>query len=98
MSQMAAPVVSTAAGLVYLEPKAAIQQRQRVRIVNGVVDIKTNERFSITISNFLITPKCLPKGTVVAYAKQNPLSIHALPIRPAGRSIQCCTCRLNGRR
>ena len=30
MSQMAVPVVFTAAGLVYVEPKAAIQQRHRV--------------------------------------------------------------------
>ena len=79
MSQMAVPVLSTAAGLVYLEPKALIQQRHRVRTVNGVADIKTNERFAITISNFSKTPKCLQKGTVVAYAKRNPLAIHALP-------------------
>ena len=66
MSQMAASVVSTAASLVYLEPKAAIQQRHRVRTANGVADINTNERFAITISKFSSTPKCLPKGTVVA--------------------------------
>ena len=87
MSQMAAPVVSTAAGLVYLEPKAAIQQRHRVRTANGVADIKTNERFTTTISNFSKTPKCLPKGTVVAYAKRNPLAIHALP-NTAGRTLE----------
>ena len=76
---MAVLVVSTAAGLVYLEPKAALQQRHRVRTANGVADIKTNGRVAITISNFSKTPKCLPKGTVVAYAKRNPLTIHALP-------------------
>ena len=79
MSQMTAPVVSTAAGLVYLEPKAAIQQRHRVRTANEVANIKTNERFAITISNFSKIPKCLPKGTVVAYTKRNPLAIHAPP-------------------
>ena len=79
MSQMAVPVVSTAAGLVYLEPKTAIQQRHKVRTANGVPDTRTNERFAITISNFSKTPKCLPKGTVVANAKRNPLAIHALP-------------------
>ena len=78
MSLMAVPVVSTAAGLVYLEPKAAIQQRHRVRTANGATDIETNERFAITISNFSKTPKCIPKGTVVAYAKRNPLAIHGL--------------------
>ena len=87
MSQMAAPVVSTAAGLIYLEPKAAIQQRNRVRTANRVADIKTNERFAITISNFWTTPKCLPKGTVVAYAKRNPLPIHALPDK-ASRTLE----------
>ena len=46
---------------------------------NGVTDIKTNERFSITISNFSETPICLPKGTVVGYAKRNPLAIDVLP-------------------
>ena len=84
---MAAPVVSTAAGLVYLEPKAAIQQQHRVRAANGVADIKTNERFAITISNFSKTPKCLPKGAVVAYAKRNPLVIHALPDK-ASRTLE----------
>ena len=76
---MAAPAVSTATGLVYLEPKAAIQQRHRVRTANGVADVKTDERFAITNSKFSKTPKCLPKGTVVAYATRNPLAIHALP-------------------
>ena len=79
MSQMVAPVVSTAAGIVYLEPKAAIQQQHRVRNANGVADIKTKEQFAIIISNFSKTPKCLPKGTVVAYIKRNPPAIHALP-------------------
>ena len=79
MSQMAAPVVSTTAGLVYFKSKAAIPQRHRVRTANGVADIKTNERFAITISNSSKTSKCLPEGTVIAYAKRNPLAIHALP-------------------
>ena len=79
--------MSTAAGLVYLEPKAAIQQRHRVRTANGVADIKTNERFAIMISNFWTTPKCLPKGTVVAYAQRNPLAIHALPDK-ASRTLE----------
>ena len=79
--------MSTSAGLVYLEPKAPIQQRHRVRTANGVADIKTNERFAITISNFSKTPKCLPKGTVVAYAKRNPLARHALPDK-ASRTLE----------
>ena len=79
MSQMATPVVSAAGGLVYLEPKAAIQQRHKFRTANGVADIKTNERFAITISNFSKNSKCLPKGTVVPYAKRDPLAIHTLP-------------------
>ena len=87
MSQMAAPVVSTVAGLVYLEPKAAIQQRHRVRTANGAADIKPHERFAITIFNFSKTPKCLPKGTVVVYAKRNPLAIHALPEK-ASRTLE----------
>ena len=84
MSQMAVPVVSTAAGLLYLEPKAAIQQRHRVRTANAVSGIETNERLAVTISNFSKTPKCLPKGTVVAYAKRNPLAIHTLPDKASG--------------
>ena len=79
MSQMAAQVVSTAAVLVYLEPKAVIQQRHRVRTANGIADIKTNERLAITFSNSSKTPNCLPKGTVVAYVKRNPLAFQALP-------------------
>ena len=51
----------------------------RLGDANGVANIKTNERFAITISNFLKTPKCLPKGTVVAHAKRYSLAIHALP-------------------
>ena len=76
-----------ATGLVYLEPKAAIQQRNRVRTANGVADIKAYERFAITISNFSQTPKCLPKGTVVTYAKRNPLAIHAPPDK-ASRTLE----------
>ena len=87
MSKMAAQVVSTAAGLLYLEPKSAIQQRKRLRTVNGVADIKTNERFAITISNFSKTLKCLPKGTAVTYAKRNPLAIYALPDK-ASRTLE----------
>lgn len=37
-SQMAVQVVSTATGLVYVEPKAAVQQIPRVRAANGVAD------------------------------------------------------------
>ena len=87
ISQMAVPVVSTAAVPVYLEPKAAIQQRHRVRTANGVAYIKTNERFAITISNFSKTLKCLPKATVVTYAKRNPLAIHALSDK-ASRTLE----------
>ena len=76
---MAVPVVSTAAGLVYLDPKAAIQQRHRVRTANGVSGIMPNEQFAIMILKFAKTTKILPKGTVVAYAKRNPVVIHALP-------------------
>ena len=65
---MATRVMSTTAGLVYLEPKAA----------NGVADINTTERFAITISNFSKNPECHPEGTVVAYAKRNLLGIYAL--------------------
>ena len=57
MSQMVAQVVSTAAGLAHIEPKAAIQRRHRVPTANGVAEIKTNERFPITISNFS-KPRC----------------------------------------
>ena len=71
----------------YLEPKAAIQQRHRVWTANGVADIKTDERFGITISDFSETPKCLPKGTVVAYAKRNPLAIHVL-LDKASRTLE----------
>ena len=67
MLQMAEQIVSNAAGLMY--PKDAIQQRHRVRTASGVADIKTNKWFPSKISNFSKTPKSLPKGTVVAYAK-----------------------------
>ena len=84
---MAVPVVSTAAGLVYLEPKAAIRQRHRVPTANGVADIMPNEQFAITISNFAKTPKSLPNGTVIAYAKRNPLAIHTIPAK-ASRTLE----------
>ena len=87
ISQMAAQVVSSAAGLRYLEPKSVIQQRHEVRTANGVSDIKTNKRFAITISNFTKATKCLPKGTVVAYAKRNLLAIHALSDK-ASRTLE----------
>ena len=87
MSQMAVHVVSTAVGLVYLEPEAAIQQRHCIRTANGVADIMPNEEFAITISNFAKTAKSLQKSTVVAYARRNLLVIHALPER-ASRTFE----------
>ena len=87
MSQMKLHVVSTAQGLVYVEPKAALQQRRRVRTANGVADIMPFEQFAITISNFVTAPKSLPKGTVGAYAKRNPLGIHAFPEK-ASRTVE----------
>ena len=46
-----------------------------------------NEKFAITISNLAITPKSLPKGSVVADTKRNPLAIHALPEK-ASRTLE----------
>ena len=87
MSQIAVHDVSTASGLVYLEPKAAVQERDRVGTANRVADIMPNEQMAITKSNFAKTPKSLPKGTIFAYAKRNPLAIHAI-FEKASRTLE----------
>ena len=76
---MSIPVVTTAAGLVYLEPKQPVQTRHHVRTSNGVIEVRPGVRFDIVLANFSKTTQLLPKGMTIAYAKRNPLAILTIP-------------------
>ena len=75
MSQYFAHVASDAVGLVHIEPKPTLQFRHGLRVANGVHELQPNAEFRVHVSNFTDTPRTIPKGTVVAYAKRNPLAI-----------------------
>ena len=79
LSQMSIPVVTTAAGLVYLEPTQPVQTRHHVRTSNGVIEVRPGVRFDIVLANFSKKTQLLPKGMTMAYAKRNPLAILTIP-------------------
>ena len=62
LSQMSVPVVTTAAGLVYLEPKQPVQTRHHVRTSNGFIEVRPGVRFDIVLANLSRTTQLLPKG------------------------------------
>ena len=76
---MSIPVVTTAVGLVYLEPKQPVQTRHHVRTSNGVIEVRLGVRFDIALANFSKTTQLLPKGIKIAYAKRNRLAILTIP-------------------
>ena len=78
LSQVAVPVTTQASGLVFIEPKHALQARHHVRTANGIVEVCENENFMIVLSNFSKTSGKLPKNMVIAYTTRNPLGICAL--------------------
>ena len=43
-SQVAAPVTTQASGLVFIEPKHALQARHHVQTANGIVEVRENEK------------------------------------------------------
>ena len=79
LSQMSVPVATTAAGLVYLEPKQLVQTRHHGRTTNGVIEVRPGVRFDLLLANFLKTTQLPPKGMKIAYAKRNPLGIFTIP-------------------
>ena len=79
LSQMSIPVVTTAVGLVYLEPKQPVQTRHHVRKSNGVIEVRPGVRFDIVLANFSKTTQLLPKCMTIAYAKRNPQAILTIP-------------------
>ena len=72
MAQLPAKVTTKAAGLVFLDPKRSLAQRHGIRAANGIMECRPDVPFSIALANFSKTPKYLPKGTIVAYAKRDP--------------------------
>ena len=81
MSQLAAKVVTKAAGLVCLDPKPTLLSRHGVRTANGVIEARPDVMFSVSLANFRKKAVYLPKGTIVAYAKRSP----ATPIYSLGQ-------------
>ena len=76
---MSVPVVTTAAGLVYLEPKLPVQTWHHVRTSNGVIEIRSGVRFDIVLANFSKSTQLLPKAIRIADAKHNPPAILTIP-------------------
>ena len=61
MTQVPVEVDSRATGLTFLEPIAALQDVQQVRMANGIIEATPGKRF--------------PKGAVLGYATRNPFNI-----------------------
>ena len=87
MSQMAAPVMSTAAVFVYLEPKTAIQERRSCQYQ----DLRTfrNQYFQL-----LESPEVPSERHRSRVSQKNHSPYMQFPMRPAEHSNQCCTCHL----
>ena len=49
LSQVAVPVTTQSSGLVFIEPKHALQARHNVRTANGIVEVRKNEKFMIVL-------------------------------------------------
>ena len=79
LSRTSVPVVTTAAGLVYIEPKQPLQMRHHVQTSIGFIDVRPRIRFYIVLANFSKMTQLLPKGMTIACAKRNPLSILRTP-------------------
>ena len=62
LSQMSVPVVSTAPGLVCLEPKQSVQTRHHVRTSIGVIEVRPGVRFYIVLENFSKKTAAYAKG------------------------------------
>lgn len=75
MTQVAGPVRTDARALIHTEPEHSVQCRHELKVANGVHDALSKDPFHILVANFTKKARELPKGTVVAYAKRNPLAL-----------------------
>ena len=75
MSQTCARVTTAGKGLVFMEPKPSLQQRNGVRLTNGVEEFLPHQTFEVNVANVSRRRRRLLKHTVVGYAKRNPLAI-----------------------
>lgn len=89
MSQVKAFVVSNAAGLIVIEPRAYIVPKYHVRGANGVAEVLPERPISILLSNFGSEERRLPKGMVLGYASKHPLALVPI-VGEAVREFACC--------
>ena len=68
-------VVTGMDGLVCVEPKHSVFARYRVRVANGVHEVRKDHAFTTLLSNFSNEVRVLPKGTVVGYAVRTPMAM-----------------------
>lgn len=73
-------------GLVFKEPKPSLQHRHELRLTNGVSEVLPSQAFEFIVTKSSRRTRLLPKGTVVGYAKCNPIAIIAPEARVAGVS------------
>ena len=88
-TQKSVCVSTKASGLVFIEPRARVQQRYQVRVANSLAEVEKDRPFQILLSNFSATERRLPKGMVVASAATNPLALVSFG-GEIGRRIASC--------
>ena len=59
-------------GVIYIEPRETLYERQGCIAANGVAQVKPRQQFRILVANFSEIPQELRKGQVVAYSKPHP--------------------------
>ena len=79
MTQIGAQVSTTAAGLVFIEPKPTLQARQRISVTNGLHEVRPNVPFTLLLANFTKNDRRLPKNTVIAYAQRSSVTLVTPP-------------------
>ena len=73
-TQFKAHVTTLMQGLIVTEPKHSVAEKDGVRVMNSVHEVKADESFIILLSNFTSKHRLLPKGMIVTYATRSPLA------------------------
>lgn len=66
-------VVTSALGLVKLEPKSDLILNYKLKMANGVAEVSTEQLLLVFLRNFGTVERRIPKGMVVAYAMKSTL-------------------------
>lgn len=77
MTLVAVPSSTSARGLVQTESGPVVLFCHELRIANGIHGVVSELPFQILVANLMAKSRTPQRGTVIAYAKRNPLQLLA---------------------